>query len=947
MKKRLFAVLLAVLMIASLSTVSAFAAGETPTAITAETTQLQTGNYILNENVTLASLTVPEAAQVTVNLNNHTLTVNGTNSITLTSGASLTFSNGQISAPQMGNDNRGWGTNAFIAVESNSSVTLNGVELDTNGSALYPRGDAASVTVIDSTVKCGVYAVATNAAKVENYGVKITLTNSTFKSEYGYNSTYPYDSCPVMINVEGTLDMNGCTVKGTRQGVIVRAGTATITNCEIETTGQYGGGMYTSSNWGSGDEVPAAAITIGNYVNGTTTTYADDADVTIVNTKITGVNGYPAVYVDSNESYDAIIDISGSETVVTGTFVKGQQQSADAFDISITGGTFVDSAGNKQDVSEYVPDGMEQAADGSIVVDDASVATIGNIGYLTLQAAVDAANDGDTIVLTKNFTIADDEHITLNKRVTIEGANSGITVTGSGTSSLFTLVGGSEGSTFRNFTINYTTSTRDCAAIYFYYGFDGTRSEVTRIQNVNFIGAQTIDTINEEIGILSVYADIDSSVEITDCTFVNFKYAIFINSLDNVTIANNVIDGTKYGGIIIASGERYPVDNLVIDGNILNDICYADYNDPIYGSGISVGPATTNVNISDNSISMIGDKQAIYIDEDSAENIYTVIYTVNGAEYYTTYVSANNGQLIYKAPADPSDSSRFIGWNYGRATVNDSNPNRVVITIGSNDGCVNNTYTFSAVWRTVNIPDAYDIDIDDTSNGSVSTNLSNASAGATITVTVTPDEGYVLGSLTVTGPDGRVDVTRVNATTYTFKMPEGDVTVDATFVREGLPFTDVAANAWYYDAVVYVYNNGLMDGVSNTLFNPDGEMTRAMVWAILARIDGETITGSNWVSEAQSWAVASGVSDGTDANGAVTRQELVTMLWRFAGEPETDATLSAWSDAASVSDWAEAAMAWAVDEGVITGVGASTIDPMGGAIRAQCATILMRSIDKI
>ena len=256
--------------------------------------------------------------------------------------------------------------------------------------------------------------------------------------------------------------------------------------------------------------------------------------------------------------------------------------------------------------------------------------------------------------------------------------------------------------------------------------------------------------------------------------------------------------------------------------------------------------------------------------------------------------------------------------------------------------------TFTAEFTSRPSPDpAYDIDIDDTSNGSVSTNLSNASAGATITVTVTPDEGYVLGSLTVTGPDGRVDVTRVNATTYTFKMPEGDVTVDATFVREGLPFTDVATSAWYYDAVVYVYNNGLMDGVSSTQFNPDGAMTRAMVWAILARIDGETITGSNWVSEAQSWAVASGVSDGTDANGAVTREQLVTMLWRFAGEPETDATLSAWSDAASVSDWAEAAMAWAVDEGVITGVGASTIDPMGGATRAQCATILMRSIDKI
>ena len=906
MKKRLFAVLLAVLMIASLSTVSAFA--ENPAAkigdVEYDTLQaaLDVGGDItllknVTENVTIAS-------GKTVNLDLNGFTIEGG---TVASRAALTNNGGTViitdsSAEQTGTIKRSdtGGSGSYYTVLNNSgTMTFNGGTVK-NKSGLEPPAWSGSSLVCN-----GPYQSAT-----------LIINNGTFSQA----------NFIVVKNDEyGTLTINGGTIVSDTQAV--------QNWCDATINGGDLTGDVTTCTYRS--------------TNGTTKITDGDINGDIQAIKLT-YRGTPA-------SNKPAVTISGTPTI-TGTISVGSQifNQDGSFDpnnddavVTITGGKFVDSAGNKQDVSDYVPNGMEQAADGSIVVDDASVATIGNIGYLTLQAAVDAANDGDTIVLTKNFTIADDDHITLNKRVTIEGANSGITVTGSGTSSLFTLVGGSEGSTFRNFTINYTTSTRDCAAIYFHYGFDGTISEVTRIQNVNFIGAQTIDTINEEIGILSVYADIDSSVEITDCTFVNFKYAIFINSLDNVTIANNVIDGTKYGGIIIASGEQYPVDNLVIDGNILNDICYANYNDPIYGSGISVGPATTNVNISDNSISMIGDKQAIYIDEDSAKNIYTVIYTVNGAEYYTTYVSANNGQLIYKAPADPSDSSRFIGWNYGRATVNDSNHNRVVITIGSNDGCVNNTYTFSAVWRTVNIPDAYDIDIDDTSNGSISTNLSNASAGATITVTVTPDEGYVLGSLTVTGPDGRVDVTRVNATTYTFKMPEGDVTVDATFVREGLPFADVAANSWYYDAVVYVYNNGLMDGVSSTQFNPDGAMTRAMVWAILARIDGETITGSNWVSEAQSWAVASGVSDGTDANGAVTREQLVTMLWRFAGEPETDATLSAWSDAASVSDWAEAAMAWAVDEGVITGVGASTIDPMGGATRAQCATILMRSIDKI
>ena len=246
-----------------------------------------------------------------------------------------------------------------------------------------------------------------------------------------------------------------------------------------------------------------------------------------------------------------------------------------------------------------------------------------------------------------------------------------------------------------------------------------------------------------------------------------------------------------------------------------------------------------------------------------------------------------------------------------------------------------------------NIPDTYPITIEDTANGEVDTSLSNASRGSVITVTVDPDEGYSLGSLTVTGPDGRLDVTRVNATTYRFTMPEGEVTVRAAFTRGGLPFTDVAVNAWYYDAVSYAYTNGLMDGVSATAFNPDGNMTRAMVWAILARVDGETVTGSDWVSEARAWAMAEEVSDGTEPNAFVTREQLVTMLWRYAGEPAVSGGLSSWRDAASVSDWAQDAMVWALDEGIITGVTAVTLDPQGTATRAQCAAILMRYAENV
>ena len=246
-------------------------------------------------------------------------------------------------------------------------------------------------------------------------------------------------------------------------------------------------------------------------------------------------------------------------------------------------------------------------------------------------------------------------------------------------------------------------------------------------------------------------------------------------------------------------------------------------------------------------------------------------------------------------------------------------------------------YTFSET----DIPDTYPINVADAANGEVSTSLTNASRGSVITVTATPDAGYSVGSVSVTGPDGRVDVKRVNATTYTFVMPEGEVTVRVTFTT-GLPFTDVSANQWFYEAVSYVYTNGMMEGDSATTFNPDGQMTRAMFWAVLGRIDGANITGANWIDAARTWAMSEGVSDGTDPNGLVTREMRVTMLWRYVGEPASEYGLSAYSDANSISDWASEAMAWAVENGVISGVTANTLAPQGTATRAQCATIFMR-----
>ena len=160
------------------------------------------------------------------------------------------------------------------------------------------------------------------------------------------------------------------------------------------------------------------------------------------------------------------------------------------------------------------------------------------------------------------------------------------------------------------------------------------------------------------------------------------------------------------------------------------------------------------------------------------------------------------------------------------------------------------------------------------------------------------------------------------------------------------PFTDVSANAWYYEAVKYVYANGIMNGVDRYSFQPNGTLTRAMVWTMLARLDGvDTEGGANWYAKAQEWATATGVSDGENPTGEVTREQLITMLWRYAGSPTYTADLSGYVDTADISSWAEQAMCWAVATGVIEGDENSALTPKADTTRAQAAAMLMRAIE--
>lgn len=231
------------------------------------------------------------------------------------------------------------------------------------------------------------------------------------------------------------------------------------------------------------------------------------------------------------------------------------------------------------------------------------------------------------------------------------------------------------------------------------------------------------------------------------------------------------------------------------------------------------------------------------------------------------------------------------------------------------------------------------------SGGSVTARPADAKAGELVTLTVRPDNGYVLDSLTVTTSDGKtVRLTKINDTTYTFTMPEAHVTVTPVFKAAARGnFPDVAKSSAFYADIAWAAENGLMGGYSDGTFRPNNNTTRQALWMVLSRIDGENPSS---MAEARAWAVANGVSDGSNATGGMTRQQMVTMLYRYAQangySTSGGVSLSGYPDAGSVAGYARDAMSWAVGNGIVGGTTAGMLNPSGVASRAHFAAFLHR-----
>jgi len=237
---------------------------------------------------------------------------------------------------------------------------------------------------------------------------------------------------------------------------------------------------------------------------------------------------------------------------------------------------------------------------------------------------------------------------------------------------------------------------------------------------------------------------------------------------------------------------------------------------------------------------------------------------------------------------------------------------------------------------------------------------SNVQEYQSIAYSINPDPGYLIGDVFVDG----VSVGPVAR--YEFSDMAGDHRIEARFQQTEARFTDVDRTLWYREGIDFVLTKGLFAGTSETTFEPNTHMTRAMLVTVLWRLENEPdassagrfpdVAAGAWYAQAVAWAAENNIVSGYDENtfgpnDPITREQIAAIMNRYASRKGYDtaakADLSAFIDAGKTSGWARSAMEWAVAEGLIKGVSGAGLDPAGFATRAQVATILMRFVHNL
>ncbi len=349
---------------------------------------------------------------------------------------------------------------------------------------------------------------------------------------------------------------------------------------------------------------------------------------------------------------------------------------------------------------------------------------------------------------------------------------------------------------------------------------------------------------------------------------------------------------------------------------------------------------------------------------DASGNRTTVTIYIDSVKTLNQSGTAMLGTLTLGSSCTAPSSARLTVLDHGLNASGSTGSVPVQVNSNGSSGGNNNSSSGSS-----GSSSKYSVRVGSVEHGSITVRPTSAEAGETVTITTRPDSGYRLSELTVTANRRTISLSDKGNGVYSFAMPGSSVEIQGAFTAGAstpveLPFTDVAAGVWYYDAVEYVYEHGLMAGTGASTFSPELFTSRGMIVTILHRMAGSPAAGSSafldvsagqYYADAVAWAAANGVVSGYGdgrfgPNDSITREQMVVILQGFARLQGWDvsnrADLSIYEDAGSISGYAVEAMRWARSEGLINGTSATTLTPTGTTTRAQAAVILRGFCEK-
>lgn len=1024
MKKRVLAIAMTLAMTLSLLPVSALAVeGETPEA----ETQPPVSTNELNENadandveitVDDNDVKIDEDTQITVgdSVENPVAMIEDVGYATLEEAFKEAAEGATI---QMQKDTT---LNGAINVTKDITLDLNGKTITSDSSArwAFAVGTSGVTFTIDDTATGGTI----KSARTDNSNVIVVSAGNLVVK----NGTLENNWYVVYVSQSGTATIEGGTLKSNVASALSTNGSSEGEEDYSGNAVMNVKGGHLISEQDVTIYVPAGTLKVsGGTIEGCTAIYVKSGTTSITGGTIKGTGakkGYQyvgggcaptgdAVVIDAcgYPNGDPAIEISGGnfESTNASAVADYQHGENEAEEILVTGG-FFDS-----DVSEYIPSGMKQE-DGEVVIDnEKAVASVNGVGYDDLQEAVDAVTmtNQTTIKLLKPTSGAGVKvDGTVKRNLTFDLGGHTYTIT-SGVGSTGTETNGFQLIKDNNITITNGTITAAPAEGQQVKILIQNYSNLT-LENVTLDGRgmtdynglnYTLSNNNGEITLKSgtvIQARADE-IAMDVCWAASYQNGARVTVKEGAEIQGTVELGLWGQDAYSGNQSVLTVDGGTITGEVKLDSSISE--DEI---SKTIESLKTNVTINGGTF---GSNVDAYVDSTDDANAHIAR---NGQyTYYETVQDALNaaqpGDSVVALNSAPDSTLCTVTLNYGY------NSNRATIQVASGteislpDPGTRTGYTFNGWYNgssyvgregtevtitsniiytadwTRNQTDrpsgggssssdrTYSIDVDVTGSrgGSVTLSPTRASAGTRVTITVRPNSGYELDELTVLDEDGdEVRLTQRTDTTYTFHMPDGKVTVEAAFTlaqtqTPQTTFADVPASAWYCDAVEYVYENGLMSGVSSGRFAPDDTLTRAMLVQTLYAMEGRPAAASagfadvasgDWYASAVNWAAANGVVSGVSETGfgpnnALTREQLALILYRFAQYKGYDVTgtsdLAAYADGSSVSGWAAEAMSWAVNAGLISGVGGNQIAPTGTASRAQVAQILMNFCENV